>query len=345
MRAHPRHTPDDTSASASETAPPVSTTPTGSAAQRTAETAPTTAQRTPPDTARATPRPADSAGRAASTPPANELGDFLRTRRAALSPADVGLTTWGTRRVPGLRREELAQLAGISINYYIRLEQGQSANAGDSVIESLSRALRLADDERAHLYALARPAAARRPRPARPETPSSGAVRLLESMPDVPGLLLGRRNDILAWNELGHALLAGHLDFAAPTDPVHRPNQMRLLFLDPHTRELYRRWSDEAALAVASLRYTAADYPDDRSLAELIGDLSIKSPEFATLWARHDVRLCSRGSKLLHHPEIGDVELHYEAMQLPDTQGQRLFTYTVTADSPDEDALALLRRR
>ncbi|MCX4095897.1 helix-turn-helix transcriptional regulator [Nocardia sp. alder85J] len=280
-----------------------------------------------------------------SRQPANELGDFLRTRRAALTPAEVGLTTWGTRRVPGLRREELAQLAGISINYYIRLEQGQSANAGDSIIEALARALRLAEDERAHLYALARPAAARRARSARPETPSPGAVRLLESMRDVPAVLLGRRNDFLAWNPLGHALIASHLDPDSPADPARRPNQMRLLFLDPHTRELYRRWSDEAALAVSSLRYTAADYPDDRLLAELIGDLSIRSPEFATLWARHDVRLCSRGTKLLHHPEIGDLELHYEAMQLPDTHGQRLFTYTAEAGSPSEDALTLLRRR
>ncbi|MFD0852302.1 transcriptional regulator, partial [Actinomadura adrarensis] len=138
-------------------------------------------------------------------------------------------------------------------------------------------------------------------------------------------------------------LLAGHLDPAAPERPATRPNQLRLLFLDPHTRELYRNWPDEAALAVSSLRYTAAHYPDDRLLAELIGDLSINSPEFAKLWAKHDVRLCSSGTKHLHHPQVGDLELHYEALHLPDTNGQRLLTHTPAPDSPSGDALALLR--
>jgi transcriptional regulator with XRE-family HTH domain len=275
--------------------------------------------------------------------PANtELGDFLRTRRAAVTPEDVGLRTYGSRRVPGLRREELAQLAGISINYYTRLEQGQSGNASDSIIESLARALRLDDDERAHLYALSRPAPAKRHHPVRPENPSPGAVRLVESMPDVPAVLLGRRNDVLAWNPLAHALLAGHLDPTAPRRPESRPNQLRLLFLDPHSRELYRNWGDEAALAVASLRYTAARYPADRLLAELIGDLSIHSPDFARLWARHDVRLCSSGTKLLHHPEVGDLDLHYEVLHLPDTDGQRLLTHTADPGSASADALRML---
>jgi len=273
---------------------------------------------------------------------AGELADFLRTRRAAVTPEDAGLRSWGTRRVPGLRREELAQLAGISINYYTRLEQGQSANASDSIIDSLARALRLDDAERAHLYALARPVPAKRPRPARPEVPSPGAIRLVESMPDVPGLLLGRRNDILAWNSLGHALLAGHLDPDAPLRPESRPNHLRLLFLDPHTRDLHRNWGDEAALAVASLRYTTAQYPDDRLLAELIGDLSINSPDFARLWAKHDVRLCSSGTKLLRHPEVGDLDLHYEVLHLPDSDGQRLLTHTAAPGSASADALTML---
>jgi transcriptional regulator with XRE-family HTH domain len=276
---------------------------------------------------------------------AGELADFLRTRRAAVTPEDVGLRTWGTRRVRGLRREELAQLAGISINYYTRLEQGQSANASDSIIDSLARALLLDDAERAHLYALARPVPAKRRRPARPEVPSRGALRLVESMPDVPGLLLGRRNDILAWNSLGHALLAGHLDPAAPQRPESRPNLLRLLFLDPHTRDLHRNWGDEAAVAVASLRYTAAQYPDDRLLAELIGDLSINSPDFARLWAKHDVRLCSSGTKLLRHPEVGDLDLHYEVLHLPDSDGQRLLTHTASPGSASADALTMLASR
>jgi hypothetical protein len=161
-------------------------------------------------------------------------------------------------------------------------------------------------------------------------------------MPDVPALLLGRRNDVLAWNRLGHALLAGHLDPAAPERTEARPNHLRLLFLDPHTRELYRNWAEESALAVASLRYTAAHFPDDRLLAELVGDLSIHSPEFARLWARHDVRLCSSGTKLLRHPEVGDLELHYEVLGLPDSNGQRILTHTAAAGSGSADALRLL---
>lgn len=271
----------------------------------------------------------------------NELGDFLRTRRAALTPDDAGIPTWGQRRVPGLRREELAQLAGISINYYTRLEQGLSSNASDAIIESLARAMQLDDAERAHLFALARPGSARRRRTSRAEAPSEGARRLLESMPDVPAVLLGRRNDILAWNQLGHALLAGHLDIEAPASD-DRPNQLQLLFLDPHTRDLYRNWADEAALAVASLRYTAAQFPDDRLLAELVGDLSIHSAEFSQLWARHDVQLCSSGTKLFRHPEIGDLELHYEVLHLPDSNGQRILTHTASPGSSSADALRLL---
>lgn len=273
---------------------------------------------------------------------ANDLGDFLRSRRATITPEQAGIPSWGQRRVPGLRREELAQLAGISINYYTRLEQGQSSNASDAIIDSLARALQLDEAERGHLFALTRPSAANRRRAPRAEVPSVGALRLLESMPAVPALLLGRRNDILAWNRFGHDLLAGHLDLEAPARPETRPNHLRLLFLDPHTRDLYVNWIDEAALAVASLRYTAAQFPGDRLLAELIGDLSINSAEFARLWARHDVRLCSSGTKFLHHPAVGELELHYEVLHLPDSNGQRLLTHTAPQGSSSADALNLL---
>jgi len=275
--------------------------------------------------------------------PASELGDFLRSRRDAVTPADVGIGMWGTRRVPGLRREELAQIAGISVNYYTRLEQGHSANASDSIIDALARALDLDDAEHTHLLELARPTSVPRRRGTRAEIPNAGALALLVSMPAVPALLLGRRNDILAWNPLGHALLAGHLPFTAPEAPTTRPNQMRMLFLDPHTRELHRDWADEAALAVSSLRYIAAQYPDDRTLAELVGDLAMHSADFARLWARHDVRLCSSGEKKLHHPHVGDVDLHYEALHLPDGNGQRLLTHVAAPGSPAADALQLLR--
>lgn len=273
----------------------------------------------------------------------NGLGDFLRSRRGAVTPEHAGLTVWGARRVPGLRREELAQIAGISVNYYTRLEQGQSTNASDVIIDALARALDLDAAERAHLFELARPTAVARLRSARAESPNSGAIALLASMPTVPALLLGRRNDILAWNPLGHALLADHLPLDAPERPATRPNLLRLLFLDAHTRELHRDWSTEAALAVASMRYVAAQYPDDRLLAELIGDLSINSPDFSRLWAKHDVRLCSSGTKQLHHPQIGDLDLHYEALHLPDSNGQRLLTHTTVPGSASADALRLLR--
>jgi len=274
--------------------------------------------------------------------PASELGDFLRSRRDAVTPSEAGIPRWGARRVPGLRREELAQIAGISVNYYTRLEQGHSANASDSIIEALARALNLDEAERAHLFELARPVPAPRRRNPRAETPNPGALALLAAMPTVPALLLGRRNDVLAWNPLGHALLAGHLPFTAPDAPATRPNLMRMLFLDAHTRELHREWADEAALAVAALRYIAAQHPDDRLLAELVGDLAMRSADFARLWAKHDVRLCSSGEKKLHHPQVGDLVLHYEALHLPDGDGQRLLTHLAAPGSPAADALRLL---
>lgn len=282
-----------------------------------------------------------------STAPAKErteLGVFLRTRRDALAPDDAGVVSYGMRRVPGLRREELAQLAGVSVAYYTRLEQGQSIAASDSILDALARALQLRDDERTHLFELARPRRSRKRRPPRPESASPGGVQLLDAMTDVPALILGRRNDVLAWNRLGHALLAGHLPFDAPQDPRQRPNVVTMLFLDPHTRELYRDWGAEAALIVASLRFVAAHYPDDRALAELVGQLSMRSPEFAALWAKHTVKLCASGTKHLHHPELGDVDTHYQALHLPDSDGQRLLTHTADRGSTSADALSMLGR-
>lgn len=276
-------------------------------------------------------------------PPVTELGEFLRSRRDRLTPDDVGVRTYGRRRVPGLRREELAQLAGVSVTYLTRLEQGQSTNASDAVVDALARALRLDPDERAHLFALARPAPVRRPRSPRPESASPGAEQLLHAMGDVPALLLGRVNDVLAWNRAGHRLLAGHLDPTAPSRPADRPNQFRLLFLDPHTRDLYADWRAEAALAVASLRYVAAHHADDRRLAELVGELSVRSPDFAALWAGHAVALCTSGTKRFRHPEVGAMDLDYEVLHLPDGNGQRILTHTAAPGSPSDAALRLLR--
>ncbi|MGN8025639.1 helix-turn-helix domain-containing protein [Microbacterium sp. 22242] len=271
------------------------------------------------------------------------LGDFLRSRRDALTPEDAGIVAHGLRRVPGLRREELAQLAGVSVAYYTRLEQGQSIAASDGVLDALARALQLRDDERSHLFALATPRPSRRRRPPRAERPAPGGLALLAAMDGVPALVLGRRGDVLAWNPLGHALLAGHVGFDAPAHPGTRPNTVRMLFLDPHTRDLHRDWAAEATLVVASLRFIAAQHPDDSALAALVGELSMNSPEFAALWARHAVELCSSGTKHLHHPEVGDLDVQYQALHLPGAEGQRLLAHTVDPGSSSADALRLLR--
>lgn len=274
--------------------------------------------------------------------PVTELGEFLRSRRDRITPDEVGVRSYGRRRVPGLRREELAQLAGVSVTYLTRLEQGQSQNASDAVIDALARALRLDPDERAHLDALAHPAPVKRIRASAPEVAKPGAERLLHAMGDVPAVLLGRFNDILAWNRPGHLLLAGHLDHDAPASEEGRPNQMELLFLDPHTRDLYVDWEEEAALAVSSLRYVAAQFADDRRLVELVGELAMNSPEFARLWAGHDVRLCTSGAKRFRHPEVGELELSYEVLHLPEGTGQRILTHTAEPGSPSFAALRLL---
>lgn len=268
-----------------------------------------------------------------------ELGDFLRTRRARLNPEDVGITPYGARRrVPGLRREELAQLAGVSVAYYTRLEQGQSQNASDSVLEAIARALRLDDDERAHLRNLAQPPARRRAGTARrAETARTATRQLIMAMDRVPAVVVDRRTEVLAWNPLGHALVAGHLAYE------DRPNLTRMLFLDDRTRDLHPDWDDAARINVASLRVTAGGHPDDRGLAELIGELSMKSGEFTQLWARHPVRVCTFGVKRLSHPLVGELELNFESLSLPDESGQRMLLYSAEPGSPSQGALDLLR--
>ncbi|POX62857.1 transcriptional regulator [Streptomyces sp. Ru62] len=273
----------------------------------------------------------------------SELGDFLKSRRAALRPEDVGITPHPTRRrVTGLRREELAMLAGVSITHYTRLEQGRATSASDAVLDALARTLRLTEDETAHLKDLARPSAASRPAPPRVEHASASARQLLAAMTDVPALVLDRRNDVLAWNALGHALLAGHLPSDSPDTPADRPNLTRMLFLDEQYRELYTDWDEEAQLAVASLRLVAGRHPDDRRLAELVGQLTVQCDEFASRWARHPVRTCTSGVKRLHHPLVGAMDLSFENLVIPGTSGQRLIAYTAEPGSPTEAALRLL---
>lgn len=272
----------------------------------------------------------------------SELGTFLRGRRALLDPAVLGVVSHGPRRVPGLRREELAQLAGVSATYYTRLEQGQGTGASDSVLDALSRALQLTPDERRHLHHLARPPRGPAQQPPGEETASTATRQLVAAVDVVPMLVLDRRNDVLAWNGLAHALLAGHLDRDAPDHPGHRPNTLRMLFLDPHTRELYRQWDEEARRAVASLRLTAGEHPDDLALTGLVGDLAVRSDEFAALWAEHPVTSCTEGTKHLQHPSVGAVELAFTMTTTTDGSGHRLLALTAGPGSPSEHALRLL---
>jgi len=273
-----------------------------------------------------------------------ELGDFLKSRRSRLSPQDVGLRSYGERRrVPGLRREELAQLAGVSIAYYTRLEQGVSRNASDGVLDALSRALRLDADEAAHLRDLARPARVTAHRP-RHERPRPSVQTMIAEMGNLPAILIGYRNDVLAWNPMGHALLAGHVRFDAPDQAETRPNMVKLIFCDPHVRDLYEDWDTKAEDAVNYLRLVSGQHPDDPRLASLIGELSMASPEFARLWAKHTVRQCRATVRDFQHPLVGGLSLNEELMNLVQEPGQRLVIYSADPGSPSEAGLRLLAR-
>lgn len=273
------------------------------------------------------------------------MGDFLRKRRAALTPDDVGLMDYGTRRVPGLRREEVAMLAGVSVTYYARLEQGQHVNASDAVVDSLARALALTEVERKHLSDLSG-IKRRNPRGSRnrPDHVRPGTKRLVDSMRSVPAVVLGKRTEVLAWNQAGHRLVASHLDFGAPDTPSGRPNMTRMLFLDEATRALYPHWRSEAGRAVASLRLLSGRFADDAGLAALVGELTLKSPEFATMWAEHPVENCMSGHKTLKHPQLGPLELGFEVLTMPDDSGHRILTYTAEQGSEAAAALARLHR-
>jgi hypothetical protein len=233
-------------------------------------------------------------------------------------------------------------LAGVSNTYYTRLEQGLSNNASEAVIDAIARALNLNQDERAHLFNLARPGKTkRRPQP-RPDRARTGTVRLINSMTGTPAVVLGRRSEVLAWNPLGHKLVAGHLDFDSTNVPAERPNMTKLLFLDGHTRALYVNWPEEAARAVSSLRLLAGKSAEDAELTGLVGELTLKSPEFAKLWAKHPVQNCMSGMKLMHHPEVGTLELNFEVLAQPDESGHRILMYTADEDSPAAAGLQLL---
>ncbi|MCM2425558.1 helix-turn-helix transcriptional regulator [Streptomyces sp. RKAG337] len=264
-----------------------------------------------------------------------DLSGFLQSRRARIQPDDVGLPAHGRRRVPGLRREEVAQLAGVSVDYYIRLEQGRGQNVSDAVLDAIARVLRLDETEQEHLRALARPArtaraAARGSRRVRP-----GLRLLLDSMSG-PAFVLGRRMDALAWNALADAVSG----FSAYPDG--ECNIARSVFLDEQTRGLYPDWNAVAAETVAYLRLDAGRHPDDQRMAALIGELSLKSDEFRRLWADHLVKEKTYGMKRIAHSVVGELDFGYETLTLPGDPDQTLVAYTVAPGSKTAERLALL---
>ena len=274
-----------------------------------------------------------------------DLREFLATRRARITPQRAGLATYGGhRRVPGLRREEVALLAGVSVEYYTRLERGNANGVSDSVLEALVRVLQLDDAERAHLYSLTRrmTTAARSPRrPARTGV-RPGVQRLLEAMTDVPAFVQNGRLDVPAANPLARALYADLFDVAAPGSAGRTPNHARYVFLDARAPDFYPDWARVAADIVSQLRAEAGRSPDNRELNELIGELTTRSQQFSTLWATHNVRWHTTGTKRFHHRVVGDLSLAYEGLALIADPGQTLITFTAEPGSPSQQALAFL---
>jgi transcriptional regulator with XRE-family HTH domain len=265
-----------------------------------------------------------------------ELGDFLKARRAQLNPSDVGLPEPATRRrVAGLRREEVAQLAAISVDYLTRLEQGR-VPASSAVLATLARALRLSEDQQSYVYELAgKPF--RRPRRRAGEKVRPAMKRLLDQLAETPAMVLGRRMDIVAWNESAAALFT---DFARY--PANRRNYVYLLFADPQVRALHVDWEHAARTAVAALHLEAARDPDAPELADLVGELAVHHPEFRTWWAAHHVTSAGYGVKHYRHPVVGELTLDCDMWESPDGSGQRLMVLTADAGSPAHEALRIL---
>lgn len=262
------------------------------------------------------------------------LGDFLRARRGGIKPTDVGLPAGtGLRRTPGLRREELAALAGVSIDYYIRLEQGRENNPSPAVLDSLADALKLDEEERTHLHALTRHTA-RHPNPD-PEQARPGIHQLLETVRPCPAYVLNQVSDMLAANPEGLALFHGLADWPPP-----RRNTARYTFLHPAARELFTDWEHSAATTAANLHAVAAANPDAAGLTDLIEELTEHSPEFAKLWQRYDIRRRRGEPKTFRHPRVGTLTLTYEVLQI--SERQRISIYQAAPGSPDHDALHLL---
>ncbi|MEU5637435.1 helix-turn-helix transcriptional regulator [Streptomyces rishiriensis] len=283
------------------------------------------------------PEPAHQPAAGALDPRA-ELSEFLRTRRARLKPEDVGLRDFGRyRRVPGLRREELAQLADVSVAYYTRLEQGNGQNVSAEVLDAIARALRLTDAEHAHLTHLAKPKQRKKKSAGRAQQVRGPLRTLLDTMDGVPAILVGRRSDILVWNRMAAAVFGDWAEL-----PTQEQNWARLVFLRPDYRDLFVDWERKASDVVAQLRMDAGSHPNDPRLSALVGELSVKSEEFRRLWATHDVKEKCHGIQRLHHPLVGELDLRLESFHQADAPEQMLVTYHAEPGSPSAEALLLL---
>jgi transcriptional regulator with XRE-family HTH domain len=275
---------------------------------------------------------------------ASELGAFLKACRARVQPGQAGLVSYGDRRrVAGLRREELALLAGVSSSYYSRLEQGQSRHASPEVLDAIAAALALDPVERQHLHVLAESAGRRRvTRPAPIEQADPALIELLDAMPTVPAIILGRHSDVLAWNPMGHALLLGHLDYACVSVPGRRPNLIELVFLDPDMRALFADWPRKARAVVGNLRLAAGPHPGEPTLAALIDKLIMTSPEFGNLWADQTVQACYTARYELRHPLIGDLTITQQTLRSIQVPDQTIVTCTAPGESAATAALSKL---
>jgi transcriptional regulator with XRE-family HTH domain len=269
-----------------------------------------------------------------------EISEFLTSRRARVSPQQAGLHSYGARRVPGLRREEVAVIAGVSVPYYTRLERGDMSGVSDGVLEALAGALRLDDAERAHLFDLAR---ASQPTAARPRRRSlKPRIRpevqwTLDAITGAAAYVSNERLDMLAANELGRALFAGLY-----TSPAQPPNHARFVFLDPRAETFYVDWERAARETAAILRAAAGRDPHDRDLSDLVGELATQSEAFRTHWAAHDVRFHATAVKQLHHPAVGDLSLSFNRLDIAADHGLTLFTYAAEPGSRSDEALNLL---
>jgi transcriptional regulator with XRE-family HTH domain len=269
----------------------------------------------------------------------SEIRDFLTSRRAKITPGQAGLTSFGARRVPGLRREEVATLAGVSVDYYNRMERGNLAGASQGVLEAVAGALRLDEAERSHLFDLARAsqhqAAGRRRSPARP-TVRPSVQWMIDAMTGAAAFVVNGRQDILAANHLGRAFLAPLFASPAPA------NMARFTYLDPRARDFHADWNRAAAECVAALRTQVGRDPLDRGLSDLVGELSTRCAEFAALWAAHDVRLHRSAEKRFRHPVVGDLTLRYERLAVTADPGLEIFAYAAEPGSASQEAFSLL---